>query len=195
MPVVRRVVLPSAALARLALSAAAPLRTVQPRCGVDRWSVKVMADPDAARIDTTIIESSIAALGALPIPEVVYPANGRIPPHEFRVYQVRAVVEQIMTESDGDWHLVLRDPDATGATLIAEIPSPLCAANTSDGARYVAVRDSLRRVPRRGVVVVEGVAFWDFIHNQRGRARNGIELHPVLRLVRDREGVDSRLRD
>ncbi len=154
-----------------------------------------MADPDAARIDTVPMASSIAALGALPIPELAYPSNGRIPPHEFRVYQVRAVVEQILTESDGDWHLVLRDPTASDATLIAEIPSPLCAANAIDSARYVAVRDSLRRVPRRGAVVVEGVAFWDYIHNQRGRARNGIELHPVLRLVRDREAVDGRLRD
>jgi hypothetical protein len=43
-------------------------------------------------------------------------------------------------------------------------------------------------VPRGGRVVVEGVGFFDFIHNQRGRARNGIELHPVLLLSRDSLG-------
>ena len=159
-------------------------KSPQPACGVDRWPVKMLADVDAAQIDSVPVESSVTALGLLPIPEIVYPLDRRISPHEFRVYRVRAVVERILTESDGDWHLVLRDPDVPTATMIAEIPSPECAANPSDRLRFSAARDSLRRVPRLGLVTIEGVAFWDYIHNQRGRARNGIELHPVLRLSR-----------
>ena len=156
----------------------------QPACGVDRWPVKVLADVDAGRIDPSPVESSVADLGQLSIPELAYPVDRRIPPHELRVYRVRAVVERILTESDCDWHLVLRDPDAPTASMIAEIRSPDCAANGVDSARFSAAGDSLRRVPRLGVVYIEGVAFWDYIHNQRGRARNGIELHPVLRLSR-----------
>jgi hypothetical protein len=40
----------------------------------------------------------------------------------------------------------------------------------------------LRRVPRRAIVEIDGVGFFDSNHNQRGRAPNGIELHPVLAL-------------
>ena len=35
-----------------------------------------------------------------------------------------------------------------------------------------------------GQATFTGVGFWDFIHNQRGRARNGFELHPVLAVER-----------
>lgn len=176
----------SSAVGAACIAAAVGLadKSPQPACGVDRWPVKVLADVDAGQIDSVPVESSVAALGQLSIPELVYPVDRRISPHEFRVYRVRAVVERILTESDGDWHLMLRDPDTPSATMIAEIPSPECAANASDRLRFSAARDSLRRVPRLGLVTIEGVAFWDYIHNQRGRARNGIELHPVLRLSR-----------
>ena len=151
-------------------------------CGVDRWPVKTLADRDRAAVRFDVVNTGIDALSALDIPEVPYPADRRLPPHELRVYAVRAIVQQILYESDGDWHLVLKDP-ASGSTMIAEIPSPECLADPALAARVVAARDALRRVPKRGAVVIAGVGFWDFIHNQRGRARNGFELHPVLSIT------------
>lgn len=155
------------------------------RCGVDRWPVKTLADRDSGKVDYSPVESTISKLGAISIPEIPYPADQRIAPHELRVYRVVAIVDQILSESDLDWHLVLRDPNEADATLIAEIPSPDCAATPAHAKLYAAARDSLRKVPRKGVVTIEGVGFFDFIHNQRGRARNSFELHPVLRISRE----------
>lgn len=154
------------------------------RCGVERWPVKTLSDPDAALINFAPKETTVSFLGAIKIPEIPYPNDRRMPPHEQQVYRVHAVVDQILTESDGDWHLVLRGVENPAATMIAEIPSPACAATPAHAAMYQAARDALRRIPRRGEVIIDGVGFFDFIHNQRGRARNAFELHPVTALRR-----------
>lgn len=151
-------------------------------CGTERWPIKVMSDPDRTKIDFQPRSASIADLGAIPIPEVPYPNNRRLAPEELSVYRVRAIVAQILEETDGDWHLVLRDPANAASLMIAEIPSPQCASTVDDAALYAEARRVLRTVPRQGVVEIVGVGFFDFIHSQRGRAPNGIELHPVLSL-------------
>ena len=155
------------------------------RCGVERWNVKVLSDPDANRVRLdTVVETTIQALNAIPIPEIPYPLNGRISPQELTTYRVRAVVLEILSESDGDWHLILGDPKNLQVKMIAEIPSPDCAATERHRELYASARAVLRSIPRRGEIDVEGVGFFDFIHNQRGRARNGFELHPVLHIRR-----------
>ncbi len=159
-------------------------RGPQPNCGTDRWPVKVLADSDAAAIDSRVVETTVAALNELPIPEMAYPQARRLPPHELRVYRVRAQVAHIIVEDDRDWHVVLRDSANPTATMIVEIPDPSCVTNQAHAARFSAARDSLRRVPRAAMAAFEGVGFFDFIHNQRGRARNGFDLHPVLRIAR-----------
>lgn len=158
----------------------------QPTCGVDRWPVKVLADRDRGLVRLNdIVPSSVGSLGALDIPEIVYPNDRRIAPHEHRVYRVTAIVWQIITtEGDRDWHVVLRDP-VDNSTMIAEIPDPVCTTDPVLAARFQAARDALRRVPKRGRATFTGVGFWDYIHNQRGRARNGFELHPVLTVERN----------
>lgn len=164
----------------------------QGACGVDRWPVKVLADSDRALIDTVPIVSTIAELNSIPIPEIPYPNARRIPPHELRTYRVSGVVAQVLVEDDRDWHIVLRDEEAPSLTMIVEIPAPECASVPADAERYEAARVALRGVPRAGVVEVTGVGFFDFIHNQRGRARNGFELHPVLTISRRHETLGSK---
>lgn len=134
----------------------------------------------------TSSNSSIPQLAEIAVPEIPYPLNGRMAPHELRVYRVTGIVSQVLHEDDKDWHIVMRDPN-TGQTMIAEIPSPECAANPYHAALYTAARDSLRKVPRGGTATIEGVGFFDFIHTQRGRARNGFELHPVTLIRPNRE--------
>ena len=155
------------------------------RCGVERWNVKVLSDPDARRVRLdTVVATTVQALNAIPIPEIPYPLNGRMAPHELTVYRLRAVVLEVLTESDGDWHLVLGDPNNLHVRMIAEIPSPDCAATERHRELYASARATLRSVPRRGEIEIEGVGFFDFIHNQRGKARNGFEIHPVLQIRR-----------
>jgi hypothetical protein len=149
-------------------------------CGVERWPVKILADRDRDSVRFTPIESSILELREIPIPTVPYPQSSRIGPHEHSVYRLRAVIRQVITEEDGDWHLVLADPDDPSLTMVAEVPDSACAFGTRWAATYTEVRRTLRAIPRGAIVELDGVGFFDFLHGQRGMAPNGVELHPVL---------------
>lgn len=179
----RRYDLVGAAEALLLVSVAASPVHAQRACGVDRWPVKILADRDRRAVNLVdVVASSVRDLGMLDIPEVRYPDDRRLPPHELRLYRVTAIVWQIITaEEDRDWHIVLRDP-SDSSTMIVEIPDPACTTDPILAAKFGAARAALRRLPRRGRATFTGVGFWDFIHNQRGRARNGFELHPVLQV-------------
>lgn len=90
------------------------------------------------------------------------------------------------------------DGKETGTSFIAEIPDPKCyagkkgdpAARSHFTQQLKAVRDEfeLRFPGGEGAdtklggipVTLTGVAFYDRMHYQTGRAKNGIELHPVL---------------
>jgi hypothetical protein len=149
-------------------------------CGSDRWSVKIMRDPDARYLRPQIVRTTVKILSGIPIPEIAYPLNGRIAPEELTVYRVRGIVDQIIVEDDRDWHIVLRDPESPAISMIVEIPDPRCVANTKLQSMLIDARKALHSVPRKGIAEFDGVGFFDFIHTQRGRARNGFELHPVL---------------
>jgi hypothetical protein len=107
-------------------------------------------------------------------------------PVERTRYVVRAQIARLTTEEDGDWHVILRDPDDPRRTIIAEVPDPRCVRSAERQAVYTAVRDSLRRVPRQGFATVHGIGFWDFLHTQKGGARNGLELHPLVLVMPSR---------
>jgi hypothetical protein len=64
--------------------------------------------------------------------------------------------------------------------MIAEIPAPECARGTGFEAAYRRTREALLTIRSGTIVEVTGVGFFDFMHDQRGAAPNGIELHPVL---------------
>jgi hypothetical protein len=168
----------SAAL--LALAFACGLRAQTRACGVERWPVKIAADAEAGRIDTVPAPMSISALRALPRPPRPLPFNTRIAPYELRTYRVRAVLRQVITESDGDWHLVLADPDASGRTIIGEIPDSACALGSVYAGRFASVRRDLRAAPKNALIEVVGFGFFDYVHGQRGVAPNGFELHPIV---------------
>ena len=165
-----------------AASVTAGAQSKEGDCGYDRWPVKVLRDRDAKRVGRDTVQTTIRELNAIPIPEIPYPRDKRIPPHELIIYRLSGYVERIRTEGDRDWHLVLSDPENSRHTMIVEIPDPACAQGTAHGPAYKSAREALRRVPKRGLVEITGVGFFDFIHTQRGISRNGFELHPVLSL-------------
>ena len=113
-------------------------------CGVERWRVKILADQDRERVNWSPQTTSIRALRRLPVPQQGYPATRRIPPYELALYRVRAVVRQILSESDGDWHVVLADPDDAQQTMVAKIPDSSCALGSGHEADYAQARRSLR---------------------------------------------------
>src|SRR4029077_1234204 len=88
------------------------------------WAVKTGTDADVNLVNpNSTTSSTISALRALTQPSTL-PANNRLQPTETTVFVLNATLTQYKLETDSDYHLVLSD--ASGNTMIAEIPSPSC---------------------------------------------------------------------
>jgi hypothetical protein len=96
-------------------------------------------------------------------------------------------------ESDGDFHLVLQDPNNANATMIAEIPDPLCVQDQTLATHVGSFRQRLvakfgapgkktKRLPHPVPITLRGIGFFDVDHGteQDGKAPNNLELHPVI---------------
>lgn len=156
-------------------------------CGVERWAVKTGTDANVSLISLqSITQTTIAALSSL-TPPATLPASSRIQPTETTIFQLHDTLTEYKLESDSDYHLVIAD--ASGKTMIVEIPDPSCVGASSPllsdiqkaraefDARYTPGSSfQTANVP----VTVTGVGFFDFLHGQTGVAPNGIELHAVL---------------
>ena len=163
------------------------------RCGIELWAMKTLRDNGASHVNFTPHATSISWLAAQRAPRDPDLVTHRLAPVETTVWSVRAQLVGYRIEADGDYHLVLRDPQS-GATMIGEIPMPSCV--TSRGATYAALRTEVNRIGHHAAtrfwwwldyhgatpptVTISGVGFFDRIHQQDGVARNGVELHPVL---------------
>jgi hypothetical protein len=160
-----------------------------PGCGVERWAVKTVSDPDAAQIRLAPRDVAISALRRLPVPRPL--TETRTPGAEMTTYRVTARLKEFKLEADGDVHLVIADPTG-GGTMIAEFPKLSCtgAAPTKLKKRMLTARAALIRACGQpstkrfrslgGLATLEGVGFFDYPHGQRGIAPNAFELHPVL---------------
>lgn len=150
-------------------------------CGVQRWPVKILADPDRDSVSSTPEPTSIAALVALPEPRESRPARGRLA-MERRTFRIRAILVTTRTQADGDLHLVLADPSDSSKQLIAEIPDSACALGSRHASDFAEARRTVDGLAFGLLIEVTGVAFWDNDHGQIGNAANGIEIHPVIRV-------------
>lgn len=155
-------------------------------CGVEAWAVKTLSDSAAHEVDLRPRVTTVGALIALRPPGSI---GTRMPGAEMHTWRVRVRLLWQKLEGDSDVHLVIADP-RTGRTMIAEIPSPSCVgAGGAVSARMGAARAALARAcgapttsftRLSGTATIDGVAFFDFPHGQRGAATNEVELHPVL---------------
>src|SRR5262245_16879297 len=163
--------------------------STQVGCGVERWSVKTLADPAGRTLRLTPKGTTIRALRRKTVPGYLGLRRGR--GVERTTFRVRAKLVEMKLEADSDIHLVIADPARTGATMIAEFPAKSCTAGATPGARTKMNRartvliaacggpsGSFRKLS--GTATVTGVGFFDVIHGQTGVAPNGIELHPVV---------------
>jgi hypothetical protein len=172
------------------------------QCGVERWSVKTGTDADIGLVNlNSSTATTIAALRGLATPASL-PANNRVQPTEATVFTLNATLTQYKLESDSDYHLVLQD--ASGNTMIAEIPSPNCvgagspfgtgisSSRSQFDARYTATGSfQTANIP----VAIRGVGFFDFLHGQTGVAPNGIEIHPILNITFNPTAADFSISD
>lgn len=160
------------------------------QCGVERWSVKTGTDADVSKVNLNApTNTTIAAMRAFTAPNPI-PPNNRITGPETTLWVINATLTLYKLESDSDYHLVLQD--ASGNTMISEIPSPSCVgagspflpgitnARNEFNARFTATTSfQTANIP----VKVTGVGMFDFLHGQTGVAPNGIEQHAVLDIV------------
>jgi hypothetical protein len=154
-------------------------------CGLERWAVKTLTDPNASQVTLTPQDSTVADLVSIAPP--VSPTD-RVNPTEETTFRISGTLTFAKVEADGDYHLVLAD--AQGNTMIAESTSPSCAHGSVVMSQLEGVRQALdQRFPelaagqviKPGVAAtVTGVGFFDRLHGQTGVAANGIELHPLL---------------
>jgi len=151
-------------------------------CGLYRWPVKTLNDPDAGTIHWTPIDTTLAHLTKLPRPDERRRSHRTT--YELYVYRVVAVVAAVHQQVDQDLHILLRDPDDPHVRMLAEVPSPMCA-NGAEGAEFTKARKvalSIRRRKKPVLVEVTGVGFFDALR-KHGSSYNGFELHPVVSLV------------
>src|SRR5436190_13672134 len=153
-------------------------------CGLERWPVKTLSDPQARELDYTLHSATVRYLGSLPALPGGQDSRG---PLETRTFAVQGRLVGVKREEDSDYHLVIA---AGGASIIAEMPLVGCTAGAQHRYAMSAARATLERAvggpvgsswihPRLQVRVV-GVLFFDFPHGQFGHARNYAELHPVI---------------
>lgn len=146
-----------------------------------RWPVKTLTDADRALVIREPVDSTVAFLSSLPRMPGPLPHDRRIPPHELKVYRVRARLMAVNRMPDGDFHVLIADPDDEKARMIVEVPAPVEGKTTGLSETYRRTRETLREKGARGRLVrVTGVGFFDYTHWQPGAAKNGFELHPVL---------------
>lgn len=158
-----------------------------PTCGTEAWSLKTLSDPASLEVDRTPRATTVDALSALRPPGNL---GTRMPGAEMKTWRIAVRLLWQKLEADSDVHLVVADP-RTGSTMIVELPSAGCVGAPAATARQMeSARQALAAycgspetsfAALHGTATIDGVGFFDFDHLQRGRARNLVELHPVLR--------------
>lgn len=176
-----------------------PGESLDTPCGQARWNVKTLSD--AVSVNLTPKQTTIADLRRIAPP--AHYDEQRLPRQasERQVYRVRAKLIGWKIENDHDFHIVIADPGNPQLTMIVEPPDPSCESSQRSGhaQQYAAVREAFLKcfgepTPRfrnfpNMLVDVDGVAFWDAIHGQRGAqpsvsgGKQNLELHPLLRVV------------
>jgi len=190
------VVIPAAGVPPPAVATLNPLT----HCGTERWHLKTLDDPGVNHIANVPKKTTVAAMVHLPVPPGYSRTNDttRYMPVEETKYTLTARAVGFAEEADRDIHLVIADP-ATGETMIAEAPDPLCSTAQASGhaqqlsaARSAIIAcfgqpkasNSYKTFGGDTRITLTGVGFFDFIHSppQNGVAPNGIELHPLVQV-------------
>ena len=102
-------------------------------CGVERWKVKTLSDPDTTKVDfVNIVESSIHEQIQLadPNPDRNTPRLNS----ETTIYSINCYILGYKKETDRDVHIIIQDPE-TKETMVAELPDPICE-NIRQTSRY-----------------------------------------------------------
>jgi hypothetical protein len=157
-------------------------------CGDERRLVGAAADRNAALIADFARPAGIADLATLVAPSRPDErSHSRFLPTELTVYEVSGLLRTVERLPDGDYRLVVADPDHQDSTIFAVSVDPACVSASRFAANIVAVRHTLdrqfagfSRLEPNQPVTVTGIAFFAKRHGQAGAAPNGVELRPLI---------------
>ena len=126
--------------AQLFAQSGAPQPALVTKPGKERWPVKTGQDPDRDAVGKNIINGQDLGAGIVPatveelisMPRPAGMEDASIDPPEFQskragtvettIWRVEGNITVLNQEADGDYHLVFQG--ASGATLVAEVPTP-----------------------------------------------------------------------
>jgi len=160
-------------------------------CKGARWPVKTGTDSDAALVNTTPQDTTIAQLVVLQPPSVTTLVSDvftthRSAPVETTTYKLTNVtLSRFHLAPDRDITMIVTDGTNQ---MDVEMPDPSCASGSRFLTEITAVRNTFtsRHQPTdtfttvNETITVAGIGFFDIPHGQPGHAPNVIELHPVL---------------
>ena len=164
-----------------------------------RGSVKLLVDSAGKRvlhlpiIQTTISQLSNPSFTPKPKPHEL--DSGKRAASEKRKVQVHALLLAYSREADGDYHLILMDPEDS-STMIAELPNPLQPAIKNNpelielytqarkfiDSSFGAPTTQTKFFPNKPKLIVTGILFFDKAGHGLGHAENSVEIHPVLEI-------------
>lgn len=152
--------------------------------GNTRRELKVAIDDKISLVNFTPVFSTIDSIGTISVPEV----DKETPRQnvEMQVYTVRAKVDKLKKERDGDYHIRLIDNNEN--YLICESANPGCsyAEQSNYLNQFKTVRDFIKVNEDHlegQYVTITGIAFIDIDHHYaRKQAKNNMELHPILEI-------------
>lgn len=161
--------------------------------GEEHWSEKVLIDAGAPSINQVAETATIKQLTAIDTktPENKYAEAKPRMEIEKHIYVVKhCFITDVLRENDNDLHLVIED--GAGNHMIAEIPDATCPdAKKSDWAgNFEEVRATMLKYAnnyRHYLFTITGVLFVDKSHGQTGVAANSIELHPIIKLTKEKQ--------
>jgi hypothetical protein len=153
-------------------STAPPRRVVDPY----RLDVKLTTDPDAATIDRTPVDTTLARLVNSPQSQ----SKGREEPLERRVWRVHGTIKNIAAGEDGDMVVTI---ESQGTKTTAEAPVPALCAGSPFQHEIATVRQTLQAKKGKLVgaeVTVCGIGF----RGLRGPAvGTAVKLYPLLEIT------------
>jgi hypothetical protein len=178
------------ALTHASTSENEPVQSVAgPQCGFERWPVKILTDQDSKRVDFTPTDSSVAKLNTLKVPGT-YPYDRRL---------VRGWGIECLPGTSAPHRDARRDglgPAYSHRRSGSERhhndcrdPAPFCALGSGHEKDYETARAKAQQIPLGALIEVEGVGFFDIMHGQSGVAKNGFEIHPVLKITQVQAGT------
>jgi hypothetical protein len=161
-----------------------------------RWLVKTTTDSDSGSVRfDTVLATTVSEQARLAMPSLTEQSPRTA--NEDSVYVLEAFLKGFKTEPDGDYHLIIQDT-AAEATMLAEIPDPDADWTTRSGRteQFRSARAALDKIvgkPKSSLTVpsnpvklrITGIGFFDPPHlalSHEGSAKNGREIHPVLKL-------------